>query len=105
MVRKSRPASRPASLADHDLPPTPAAQASVALEDAQAVQGLQRKVEELTAALNERVGELEVIGSIQRGVAGGLDFQGIVNLVGDKLRECSAPATSPWCGGNRPPTC
>ena len=45
------------------------------------------EVEALRAALKMREGELEVISAIQRGVAGGLDFQGIVDLVGDKLRE------------------
>jgi hypothetical protein len=30
---------------------------------------------------------MAVINSIQQGIAGSLDFQGIVDLVGDKLRE------------------
>ncbi|MEO6623725.1 MAG: GAF domain-containing protein, partial [Burkholderiaceae bacterium] len=44
------------------------------------------EVEELRAALKMREGELEVIGTIQKGVAGELDLQAIVNLVCDKLR-------------------
>ena len=42
---------------------------------------------ELEALLAQRDGELAVIHSIQRGIASGLDFQAIVDLVGDKLRE------------------
>ena len=40
----------------------------------------------------ERVAELQVINTIQQGLAAELDFQAIVDLVGDKLREVfSAP--------------
>src|SRR5262249_43145021 len=35
----------------------------------------------------QRNAELAVINSIQQGIAASLDFQGIVDLVGDKLRE------------------
>ena len=73
--------------ADRDLLAMLAAQAAVALANAQWAQGLERKVAERTAALNERVGELEMIAAIQRGVAGQLNFDAIVQLVGDKLRE------------------
>jgi GAF domain-containing protein len=41
----------------------------------------------LFKAEQERVAELAVINSIQQGMAGSLDFQGIVDLVGGKLRE------------------
>ena len=41
----------------------------------------------LFKAEQERVGELQIINSIQQGLAAELDFQAIVNLVGDKLRE------------------
>jgi len=64
-----------------------AAQAAVALDNQQRLQQVERTAQESTAALAERVGELEVIGTIQRAVAGRLDFQGIVKMVGDKLRE------------------
>ena len=40
-----------------------------------------------TAELAQRAGELAVINSIQQGMAAELDFQAIVDLVGDKLRE------------------
>ncbi|HKJ37905.1 MAG TPA: GAF domain-containing protein, partial [Anaerolineales bacterium] len=38
-------------------------------------------------AEQERVAELQIINSIQQGLAAELDFQSIVDLVGDKLRE------------------
>ena len=37
--------------------------------------------------LNQRNSELQIINSIQQGLAAELDFQAIVDLVGDKLRE------------------
>ena len=41
----------------------------------------------LFEAEQQRVAELQVINSIQQGLASELDFQAIVDLVGDKLRE------------------
>jgi GAF domain-containing protein/CheY-like chemotaxis protein len=55
----------------------------VALENARLFDETQRLLRET----EQRAAELAVINSIQQGVAGSLDFQGIVNLVGDKLRE------------------
>jgi GAF domain-containing protein len=49
---------------------------SIALENAR-----------LFKAEQERVAELQIINSIQQGLATELDFQAIVELVGDKLRE------------------
>jgi len=49
---------------------------SVALQNAQSFKSEQ-----------ERVAELQVINSIQHGLAAELDFQDIVDLVGDKIRE------------------
>ncbi|MGE5090070.1 MAG: GAF domain-containing protein, partial [Candidatus Levyibacteriota bacterium] len=71
---------------DRDLLGMLAAQAAVALDNARWSQGLERKVEERTAELDERVRELEVINAIQRGLAAELDFQAIVDLVGEQLR-------------------
>jgi GAF domain-containing protein len=49
---------------------------SIALQNAQSFKAEQ-----------ERVAELQIINSIQQGLAAELDFQAIVDLVGDKLRE------------------
>ena len=71
-----------------------AAQAAVALANIRASQGLEAKVAERTAeaqAARERAearaGELAVINGIQQGMAEEISFQGIVELVGDRLRE------------------
>ncbi len=56
---------------------------SVALENARLFDETQRLLKET----EQRAAELAVINSIQQGMAGSLDFQSIVNLVGDKLRE------------------
>ncbi|HRP27445.1 MAG TPA: GAF domain-containing protein [Burkholderiaceae bacterium] len=75
---------------DRDLLAMLAAQAAVALDNARWSEGLERKVEERTAALEQRAGELSVINAIQSAIAAELDFQAIVDLVGDKLREVFA---------------
>ncbi len=72
---------------DRDLLAMLAAQAAVARANARRAEGLERKVEECTAQLEERVRELEIINTIQQGLAAELDFKDIVELVGDKLRE------------------
>ena len=71
-----------------------AAQAAVALANARWGEGLEAKVAERTAEARaaqaqaeQRAAELTIINSIQQGIAGSLDFQGIVDLVGEKLRE------------------
>ncbi|HEY5307020.1 MAG TPA: GAF domain-containing protein, partial [Casimicrobiaceae bacterium] len=56
---------------------------SVALENARLFDETQRLLKET----EQRAAELAVINSIQEGMAAELDFQAIVNLVGDKLRE------------------
>jgi GAF domain-containing protein/DNA-binding response OmpR family regulator len=56
---------------------------SVALENARLFDETQRLLKET----EQRAAELAVINSIQQGVAAELDFQAIVDLVGDKLRE------------------
>jgi GAF domain-containing protein/CheY-like chemotaxis protein len=62
---------------------TVAASMGVALENARLFNETQRLLKET----EQRNAELAVINSVQQGVAGSLDFQGIVDLVGDKLRE------------------
>ncbi len=56
---------------------------SVALENARLFDETQRLLKET----EQRAAELAVINSIQEGMAAELDFQAIVDLVGDKLRE------------------
>ncbi len=79
---------------DRDMLGMLANQGAVALDNAQWAQGLERKVEERTEELKasntnleQRNAELQIINSIQQGLAAELDFQSIVDLVGDKLRE------------------
>ena len=72
---------------DRDLLATLAAQAAVALANLRTQEGLERQVAERTAQLEQRAGELALINSIQQGLAARLDFQSIVDLVGDKLRQ------------------
>jgi GAF domain-containing protein/DNA-binding response OmpR family regulator len=55
----------------------------VALENARLFDETQRLLKET----EQRSSELAVINSVQRGMAGSLDFRAIVNLVGDKIRE------------------
>jgi GAF domain-containing protein/DNA-binding response OmpR family regulator len=62
---------------------TIAASLGTALENAHLFDETQR----LFKAEQERVAELQIINSIQQGLAAEMDFQAIVDLVGDKLRE------------------
>jgi GAF domain-containing protein/CheY-like chemotaxis protein len=71
------------SASDVRLLETLAASMSVALENARLFDETQRLLKET----EQRNAELAVINSVQQGIAGSLDFQGIVDLVGDKLRE------------------
>jgi GAF domain-containing protein len=80
--------------ADRDLMAMFAGQAAVALDNAQWSDGLEHKVAQRTGELQasnllleQRANELAIINSVQQGIAGSLDFQAIVELVGDKLRE------------------
>ena len=82
---------------DRDLLGMLASQAAVALDNAQWSQGLEQKVAQRTeeleaskAVIEQRANELAIINSIQQGMAAELDFQAIVDLVGDKLREVFA---------------
>ena len=72
--------------ADVRLLSTVAASMGVALENARLFDETQRLLKEA----EQRNAELAVINSVQQGITGSLDFQGIVDLVGDKLREIFA---------------
>ena len=72
---------------DRDLLAMLAAQAAVSLANLRTQEGLERTVAERTAQLEQQAGELALINSIQQGMAAKLEFQAIVDLVGDKLRE------------------
>jgi GAF domain-containing protein/CheY-like chemotaxis protein len=85
---------------DRDLLAMLASQAAVALANARFTEDLERKVAARTAEAREaqaqaehRAGELALINSIQQGMAAKLEFQGIVDLVGDRLREVFATDT------------
>ncbi|MEO6749188.1 MAG: GAF domain-containing protein, partial [Casimicrobiaceae bacterium] len=62
---------------------TVAASMGVALENARLFDETQRLLKET----EQRAAELSVINSIQEGMAAELDFQAIIDLVGDKIRE------------------
>jgi len=72
---------------DRDLLAMLASQAAIALANVRFAEGLERKVAERTTELEQRAAELAIINSIQQGIAGSLDFQGICELVGTRLRE------------------
>ena len=72
---------------DVDLLTILADQAATALESAQRAQRLDKRVEERTADLERRNAELQVINAIQQGLVTQPDFQAIVDLTGDRLRE------------------
>ena len=68
-------------------------QAASALENARLVSGLEQKVQERTeelqasnANLEQHNAELEIINSIQQGLASKLDFASIIDLVGEQVR-------------------
>jgi PAS domain S-box-containing protein len=80
--------------ADIDLLSVFANQAATAIDNAQLYHGLELRVAERTAeltssnaALEQRNAELQIINSVQQGLAKELDLQAIVDVVGDKLRE------------------
>ena len=72
---------------DRDLLVLLASQAAVALANLRATEGLERKVAERTAQLEQRAAELGIINSVQAALASKLDVQAIHQLVGDKVRE------------------
>ena len=80
--------------ADRDLLAMLAGQAAVALANLRFAGGLEAQVAARTAEARsaqaeaeQRAGELALINGIQQAMADSLDFQAIVDLVGDKLRQ------------------
>jgi len=74
------------SRAEIRLLETLASSMSIALDNARLFDETQRLLKET----EQRAAELAVINAIQRGMSEKLDFQAIVDLVGDKLREVFA---------------
>jgi len=79
---------------DMDLLNAFANQAAVSIENANWSYTLEEKVKARTAELQtakqateQQVAELEIINNIQQALAAELDFQAIIELVGDKLRQ------------------
>ena len=72
---------------DRDLLAMLASQAAVALAKIRFVDGLARKLADRDAQLEQHASELTIFNRIQEGMAAALDFQAIIDLVGDKLRE------------------
>jgi GAF domain-containing protein len=72
---------------DRDLMAAQAAQAAVALANLRTQEGLERQVQERTAALEQRAAELALINTVQAALAGEMSLQGVYDAVGMKLRE------------------
>jgi PAS domain S-box-containing protein len=79
---------------DLDLLTVWANQAATAIENLRLYQGLEQRVAERTtdlhasnAALEQRNAELQIINSVQQGLAKQLEMQAIYELVGDQIRD------------------
>ncbi len=72
---------------DRDMLGMLANQGAVALDNAGLLEGLERKVEERTEALNQRVDELAILNSVGEAMAKTLDVKTVTKIVGDKVRE------------------
>jgi len=73
--------------ADRDLLGMLASQAAAALADLCRISVLEQTLAGRTAQAEQRAAELAIVNSVQQGMAAEIDFQAIVDLVGDKLRE------------------
>jgi PAS domain S-box-containing protein len=80
--------------ADVDLLSAFANQAASAIENARLYQVLEQRVAERTTELRQanqsmqqRAAELSIINSVQQGLAAQLDFQAIIDLVGEQVRQ------------------
>jgi signal transduction histidine kinase/CheY-like chemotaxis protein/putative methionine-R-sulfoxide reductase with GAF domain len=78
ITKRTAPAKRqtkPAARSTHTPARKPAARSS------------RRSIVQLQQALDQHTAEMAVINSVQQGLAAELNFQAIIDLVGDKLRE------------------
>src|SRR4051812_23102678 len=71
---------------DCDLLAVLASQAATALANIRLRDQLERQASNVTSELQRQANELAIINGIQQGMAAELDFQAIVDLVGEKLR-------------------
>jgi len=72
---------------DRDMLGMLANQGAVALDNAGLLEGLERKVEERTEALNQRVDELAILNSVGEAMAKTLDVKTVTKIVGDKVQS------------------
>ncbi len=72
---------------DRDMLGMLANQGAVALDNAGLLEGLERKVEERTEELNQRVDELAILNSVGEAMAKTLDVKTVVKIVGDKVQN------------------
>jgi PAS domain S-box-containing protein len=84
----------PFNQSDVDLLSAFANQAASAIENARLYQDLEQRVADRTAELEtantemeQRAAELSIINSVQQGLASQLEFDAIIELVGDKMRK------------------
>ena len=72
---------------DRDMLGMLANQAAIALMNAEYSQGLEQKVEERTAELNQRADELAILNSVGEAMAKTLDVKTVTRIVGDKVKD------------------
>ncbi|HSG45791.1 MAG TPA: GAF domain-containing protein, partial [Anaerolineales bacterium] len=72
---------------DRDMLGMLANQGAVALDNAGLLEGLERKVDERTEQLNQRVDELAILNSVGEAMAKTLDVKTVTRIVGDKVRD------------------
>ena len=76
--------------AERDLLALLACQAGATLARLRFEDGLEARIAERSAEAGQRAAELALIDDIQQGVAARLDFQAIIDVVGDRLRTLFA---------------